>query len=472
MRQTDETSETPANITYHTPGSTALTPAAVNDISGTDINWESNSSEWQVTGSVAGSSRPLGQDHLHSMSELNLTTSFSPGERVPGRPKSYQQLQSNSPGYSMSREEAEYPDEDGTCSDYTANAIKRISNEIFDTGYEAAKPNDAPQPDACTNNVKSMAEEILARALELQERDRSILATLEHTQRSSEKVIGPYRDVICESVALRVLIKSYGFQKVRQRKAESYARIAIELLSQPPFTSQQLDVCRGELEWGLSQLNYPHEAILRYHEAMVGVEMSFGFKDGLICRISLAKLLIQLKQQKEALDLLLMSFNDYLSTRPSPAGSGPFSSIVFEGDLGQKLGSQAFKDTMELIQLLQDEPHLRESCRVANATTALIQNSVKFPDFDPGYVLVCFMNLASEYSWAEMLPQADLVYNFAVPEVLLRGPQRIILEREKNSEFRNYARHCQRTNNAAGLEIAFKHLESITLLMPSMANAG
>lgn len=462
--------ETPANITYHTPGSTALTPAAVRDISG--INWESNSSEWQVTGSVAGSSGPSEQDQVQSMCELNLTTSLSSGEHVSERPKSYQQLQSNSHRFSMSREEDGYSDEDATCSDHTANAIKKISNEISDTGYEAIKPSDAPQPDACTNEVRSMAEKILARALELQERDRSILATLEQTQRSSQKVIDAYRDVTRESVALRVLIKSYEVQRFRQKKAESYARSAIELLSQPPFSSQQLEVWRRELEWGLSLLNYPHEAILRYHEATVGVEMSFGFEDGLQCRISLAKLLIQLKQQQEALNLLLMSCNDYLSTRPSPTYSGPFSSIVFEGNLAQKLSSQSFKDTMELIQFMQYEPHLRESCRVANATVALIQNSVKFPDFDPGYVLVCFMNLASEYSWAEMLLQADLVYKFAVPEVLLRGPERIILEREKNSEFRNYARHCQRTNNAAGLEIAFKHLESITLLMPSMANAG
>ena len=421
---------------------------------------------------MAGRSGPSEQDQSQSMSELNLTTSISPGDHVPGRPKPCQQLQSNSHPYSMSREEAEYPDEAGICSDYTANAINRNSTEISCTEYEAVKPNDAPQPDACTSKVKSMAKKLLAHALELQERNRSILATLEYTQRSSQKGIDACRDVIYESVPLRVLIKSYEVQKVRQRKAESYARIAIERLSQPPFLAQRSEECRRELECGSNLLNYPHEAILRYHEAIVGAEMSFGFEDGLKYRISLAKLLIQLKQQEEALDLLLMSFNDYLSTRPSPTGSGPFSSIAFKGDLAQKLSCQAFKDTIDLIHVLQDEPNLRESCRVANATTALIQNSVKFPDFDPGYVLVCFMNLASEYSWAEMLPQADLVYNFAVPEVLLRGPERIILEREKNSEFRNYARHCQRTNNAAGLEIAFKHLESITLLMPSMANAG
>jgi hypothetical protein len=425
-----------------------------------------------VPGNVAGGPRALEQDQLHSMSELNLATSFSPGEHVPGRSKSYQQLQSNSQSSSMSPEQAEDPDEAGACSNYTANAMSRNSNEIFCTGYETVKPIDALQPDPCTKKVKSMGEKMLSRALELQERDKSILATLEHTQRSSQKVFDPYRDVIRESVALRVLIKSYEVQRVRQRKAESYARSAIQLLSQPPFSSQRSEECRRGLECGSNLLNYPHEAIVRYHEAMAGVEMSFGFEDGLKCRIFLAKLLIQIKQYEEALDLLLMSFNDYLSTRPSPTGSGPFSSIVFKGDLAQKLSCQAFKETMELIQLLQDEPHLRESCRVANATTALIQDSVKFPDFDPGYVLVCFMNLASEYSWAEMLYQADLVYNFAVPEVQIRGPERIILEREKNSEFRNYARHCQQTNNAAGLEIAFKHLESITLLMPSMANAG
>jgi hypothetical protein len=230
--------------------------------------------------------------------------------------------------------------------------MKIDSHTFFTTASEAIVTSDAPRHEACTDENLSKAAKILARALELQKKDHSIVATLEHNHRLLSNKDGPSRDDLLESIALRVLINSYENQNLRQEEAEHYARDAIQLLGQSSVSDQQWEECRKRLEIGSKSLNNNHETDLRFREAIAGVEMSFEVEDGLQCRNFLAKLLNQISRDNEALNLLLSSFTDYLSTRLSPTGSGPFSTIVFKEGLPRKLNSRAFKKILESIQIL------------------------------------------------------------------------------------------------------------------------
>jgi hypothetical protein len=191
--------------------------------------------------------------------------------------------------------------------------------------------------------------------------------------------------------------------------------------------------------------NNGHEKELCCREAAAVTEMSFEFEDGLKHRNFLASILSELNRDEEALNLLLSGFNDYLSTRLSPAGSGPFSSIIFKEALPQKLRSEAFMQMTKLIQMLHwktdQDGSLTGAITKLTCVQELVRTDLEFPRLADEAVIIGAMSLAFEYSQVSMFHRADLVYAFAVPE-LLRLRDKWYSFR-KASELKDYAQHCQ-----------------------------
>lgn len=161
-------------------------------------------------------------------------------------------------------------------------------------------------------------------------------------------------------------------------------------------------------------------------------------------------------RDEDALGLLLGGFTGYLSNRPSPHGSGPFSTIVFKENLPRKLQSDAFNQLLELIQILHKKMDQDGSLTGAIRALARIQFIRKhFPPHGADQLVVIeAMSLAFEYSQASMLYKADVVYEFAVPE-LLSLPDNFYPFR-KGCEFKDYAQHCQRSHRWASSVAALK----------------
>jgi hypothetical protein len=143
---------------------------------------------------------------------------------------------------------------------------------------------------------------------------------------------------------------------------------------------------------------------------------------------------------------------------------------VFKESLPQKINSQAFRQILESIQILHSNGYVSGCFDGAIAITARMQAIIREPDPDPGDVLVHAMRLGFEYSKAHMPLRADLVYDFAASELQSRGYDGMSQKREIISEFENYAHHCWRTENNAGLKEASRYLEPVAILTPSPAN--
>jgi hypothetical protein len=350
------------------------------------------------------------------------------------------------------------------------NICSKRSSTRRAEGLETA--DNAPPSDCYPNSTLSVPrkyEILLSRAIEIQQKVNLIAEEVESTDASLEHctIALTGRDNLFKRAALRTLINSYQSQIIHQQEATQYFLATINFVKDSRFSGQQwMLLLHTEMLEQLSKMvKKTHETELRHGEAIVGVEMSFGFEDGLKCRNFLAKILTEINRDEEALDILLGGFTDYLSTRLSPNGSRPFSGIIFKEGLPQKLRSDAFMQMTKLIQILHWNVDHSGLLTAAIAKVACIQELIRtdleFPHLADEAVVIEAMSLAFEYSQALMFHRADLVYEFAVPELLRLRDNWYSFR--KASEIKDYAQHCQHSNkwisSMGALKIAFGYME-------------
>ncbi|KAE9374326.1 hypothetical protein N431DRAFT_556656 [Stipitochalara longipes BDJ] len=173
---------------------------------------------------------------------------------------------------------------------------------------------------------------------------------------------------------------------------------------------------------------------LRYREALTIGVISFGFEDALQCRISVATILSDIQHDEEALNHLLSGFTDFISTSSQFQELAPFSTISFNGTLLQKLTSKPFLQMLDSIQKLQKKIGRDGSLDEAIALIDDIQVDIMNDCSDPCRILSKLTLLSRAYSKASMSHRADLVYEFAFPELQLQGCDEILLESMRKRE--------------------------------------
>jgi hypothetical protein len=341
------------------------------------------------------------------------------------------------------------------------NNMDISSNASTPEGHELLQTVDG----GSTTVELEIAKKLFCRALDIRSRNAFILEGLENTSKRRKMDHSLDIDNSREDAALRVLLNSYHNHRLRQEEATIYASDTIARLNNSLLPPEQWHTCKKRLEQLSNMLDKNPEFDVRCREAMAGVELGFDFKNGLECRNFIAMVLIENHGNAEALNILLHGFTDYLSTRSSPNGPGPFSNVVFKESLADKLKTNAFKQMLELLQVLHMKMDQSGLLKGAITMTARLQAVAGRRSADLGYFLIDAMRLGFEYSRNLMPERADLIFDFVIPELLLRGYEGILLERDKFFEFEKYAQHCRESKNSAGLEVASSYLASSASIM-------